>query len=623
MKTMHIIRKISDITRRQTCWLLICAGLALILGWHAAVAQELSVVADTSNWQRLWGLRFALLALVALGFGIDFFRVRAIRRQKLILEQQVKERTAELEAQKAQLIRSEQELQRAKDAADAARKTAEVARKTAESARRASEEANQAKSEFLSNMSHELRTPLNGILGYVQILKANRRLDPFADVQDGLNIIAHSGNHLLRLINEVLDLSKIEARKLELDEQVVVLSELLRGIAGIMCVRAQQKGLTFTFELPPDLPQAIRVDEKRLSQVLFNLLGNAIKFTDEGSVTLEVKSEQLQVNNTKPHHSSLVTLHFSIFDTGIGIPETRLEDIFSPFQQISEHTRHREGAGLGLSVSRKLVELMGGELHVASVVGQGSTFGFTLTVPEVADWQPRPTLPARRIIGYRPLDEMNAHTLTVLIADDKWENRSVLVNFLTPLGFTIEEACDGQEALEKIVERQPDLILMDLVMPRLNGYEAIRNIRANPRIRQPKIIAVSANSSSVGRPPLSLIECDAFLEKPIQAPKLFAAIGQHAPLEWLYETPCADDDAGNSAEREIPTDAVIPPEQDTLRTLLELARMGDVIGLQEQARACEAKRPELLPFAGELRQLADAYLVDEMKTFLQSFLEGE
>ena len=212
---------------------------------------------------------------------------------------------------------------------------------------------------------------------------------------------------------------------------------------------------------------------------------------------------------------------------------------------------------------------------------------------------------------------MNEHTFRVLIADDKWENRSVLVNFLTPLGFMVEEACDGQEALEKAVDQQPDLIMMDLIMPRLNGCEAIHNIRANPRIRQPKIIAVSANSSSVGRPPLSRIECDAFLEKPIQAPKLFEAIRQHVPLEWTYAPPCPDE--SEPVEQEIHADTIIPPAQDTLCALLELARMGDVIGLQEHARACESENS---PFARKLGQLADAYLVDEMRIFLQSYLEN-
>ncbi|MFZ2855410.1 MAG: ATP-binding protein, partial [Rhodocyclaceae bacterium] len=347
-------------------------------------------------------------------------------------------------------------------------------------AKRKAEEADRLKSVFLTTMSHELRTPLNAILGYAQILAR----DPGIDERqaDGLNTIRQSGEYLLSLINDILDLSKIEAGRLELNPGPVSLPLFLQSVAEIIAIRAEQKGLAFTFEAPPELPDvAVVADEKRLRQVLLNLLGNAVKFTERGEVSLRVHS--------LPATDAQARLRFEIRDTGIGIAAEALEAIFQPFEQFGALQQRAGGTGLGLTISRQLVRLMASDIHVESRPGEGSLFWFELNVTLSGDAETAVRRTPRAVTGY------HGTRRKILIADDVLANRRVLADFLGSLGFAVCEASDGREAVAQAEAERPDLILMDVMMPLLDGPEATRRIRAIPGCEMLPVFAVSANKS--------------------------------------------------------------------------------------------------------------------------------
>jgi len=336
-------------------------------------------------------------------------------------------------------------------------------RKHAEQALREAKEeadkANRAKSQFLADISHELRTPLNAILGYAQILLRDAALPGKA--RNGVTIIQQSGDHLLGLINDILDLAKIESDKLEIDVQPFDLRHFLQGIAGAFAVRAKQKNLDFHMNADPQLPVQVQGDERKLRQILFNLIGNAIKFTDTGEVVFAIDRDEEQIR-------------FAVTDTGCGIRTGEMGQLFQPFQRVGDRNRAIEGAGLGLVISRRLVELLGGALHVESVFSQGSRFWFALSLPAADAPERAPAVPAVPAIGYR------GPRRRILIADDKRENRAVLVDMLAPLGFRIAEAGNGQEALDVAARFQPDAVLMDMRMPVLDGLEATRRAGGHP-----------------------------------------------------------------------------------------------------------------------------------------------
>jgi signal transduction histidine kinase len=337
-------------------------------------------------------------------------------------------------------------------------------------AEKAANAASRAKSEFLSRISHEFRTPLNGILGYAQILKRRIHLDSSQNA--GLNIIKQSGEHLLTLLNDILDLAKIEAGKLELCPDDFYLRGFLDGIVGIMQMKAQQKGIVFTYDAITPLPSGVRADEKRLRQVLLNLLDNAVKFTDSGTVTLRVETVRRAVSDPKTGHRPVSTIiRFEIEDTGGGMASDQLEKIFLPFEQVGDMRRRAAGTGLGSAISRQLVELMGGALQVRSQAGVGSLFWFEVELPVVDIENRHISRVPENIVGYA------GRRLTVLVVDDDSHSRAVLVNAFEPLGFTVIEVETGQEAVTKTQQMHPDLILMDLRMPEMTGFETIRKIR--------------------------------------------------------------------------------------------------------------------------------------------------
>lgn len=396
---------------------------------------------------------------------------------------------------------------------------------TERAARRAAELANRAKSEFLANMSHELRTPLNGILGYAQLLQLAGGLSEAQ--RRGLGIIRESGDHLLALINDILDLSRIEAGRLELSSAPLELAPFLRTVCDVVRVKAEQKRLEFAFAAGSDLPAAVLVDERRLRQVLLNLLSNAVKFTEQGSVTLRVTAQRMFADQ--------VRLRLDIEDTGAGIRADHQQLVFEPFEQVGDTRQRAAGTGLGLTITRALVQAMGGSITLDSEPGRGCKFAVELPVTAVAA-PAAPSLPERHLARYR------GPRRRVLVVDDVPANRSLLVDFLAEAGFDIAEAPDGAAALRAVDTFRPDLVVVDSVMPVMDGLEFTRRLRAQSRSAALPIVAVSASASEAHRRECLQAGVNSFLGKPVQLSQLLAAIAEHLRLEWAS----GQDTAGQS-----------------------------------------------------------------------------
>ena len=396
--------------------------------------------------------------------------------------------------------------------------------------------ANQAKSAFLANMSHELRTPLNAILGFSQLLQ--RDGDISLHQRETLSIINSSGEHLLGLINDVLEMSKIEAGKFSLQNSDFDLDELLNSLQQMFSLKAQSKGLQLVFERIDTL-RYIRTDEQKLRQVLINLLNNAIKFTQTGKVSLrvELKFDNEGIKLPQPRQQ---VISFIVEDTGVGIAANELEDALKPFNQTQSGRQSGEGTGLGLPLSYKLVQLLGGKIDLKSQLGQGTVIQFAIPVQEAQKNQfIKPD--RRRVIGIAP----NLPEYRILIVEDRWESRRLLVQLLESVGFATQEAENGKEAIAKWQQCQPHLILMDMQMPVMNGYESAKQIRlieqnlinSDPRKSDRKcvIVAFTASVFKEDRDKILASGCDDFLSKPLQESLLFEKIKQYLSLDFIYE----------------------------------------------------------------------------------------
>jgi PAS domain S-box-containing protein len=474
-------------------------------------------------------------------------------------------------------------------------------------AKEAAEAANRAKSTFLANMSHELRTPLNGILGYAQILSRDSTL--CEKYREGIGIIERSGNYLLTLINDILDLSKIEAGKIELYPSDFNFNQFIQGIIEIFQMRAEQKGIAFSYQPLSYLPDVVHADEKRLRQIVINLLGNAVKFTEQGGVVLQVGVH---------YHK----IRFQIEDTGIGIAQTDLDKIFSPFQQVCDPNYRAEGTGLGLSITQKLIEMMGGELHVQSVPGQGSQFWTALDLPEVPGMVKPEKAEVPTILSYKKKDSTQNPKFKILVIDDKLENRLVLLNLLSPLGFEIEQACNGLEGLHKVQEYQPDLIILDLMMPIMDGFEFVRQLRQMPPFHNNLVIAASASVFNHNREDSLQAGCNDFLPKPICAEELLTLLQQYLDLEWIYESNILLDVLASSDDQKIDFATqtfALPTKQAAI--LFELATIGDINGILEYVAQLKQIDEQLGPLANKITQLAKEFEDEKICELVEPYLQ--
>ncbi|HIG31151.1 MAG TPA: hybrid sensor histidine kinase/response regulator [Verrucomicrobiales bacterium] len=420
-------------------------------------------------------------------------RGRNLAEAQQTLEKRVEERTGELQTVNADLVQ-------AKDAAEA---------------------ANRAKSAFLANMSHELRTPLNAILGFTQLMVRDQTLAP--EHRDNLEVVSRSGEHLLSLINDVLEISKIEAGQMVLIEESFDLYRLLDDLEGMFQLRASDKGLQLLFDGTSDIPHFVYMDQGKLRQVIINLLNNAIKFTEVGSVTLRVHTE----NKNKTSY-----LYFEIEDAGPGIAEEEQDKLFQAFSQTETGHQAQEGTGLGLSISQQFVNLMQGEITVHSEVGRGSVFAFNAAY-EIAQLNDvgKKSLAIRNVIGLAP----DQPTFRILIVEDKLENRKLLTRFLAPLGFDVREAENGKRGIEVWEEWKPQLIWMDMRMPVMDGYEATKHIKATTKGQATTIIALTASVFEEERAVVLSAGCDDFVRKPFKTEEVFDALHKHLGVRFIYE----------------------------------------------------------------------------------------
>ncbi|MBE9118199.1 PAS domain S-box protein [Lusitaniella coriacea LEGE 07157] len=474
-------------------------------------------------------------------------------------------------------------------------------------AKQAADVANRAKSEFLANMSHELRTPLNAILGFSQLMAKNPN---FASGAKELGIINRSGEHLLNLINDILEMSKIEAGKITYDETAFDLHHLLNTAIELFQLKAKSKGLQLILERDRAVPQFVRTDENKLRQVLINLLGNGIKFTQTGGVTLQLSviSQQSSVSKEpgEPENSAVI-LHFAVEDTGVGIATEELERLFDPFVQTESGRKSQQGTGLGLSISRKFVQLMGGELAARSKLGEGSAFEFEIPVAIARKAEIPPQTQTQRVRCLAP----NQPQYRVLVVEDIVENRLLLSQILQSVGFEVIEAKNGLDAIAQWQTHSPHLIWMDLRMPVLNGIKATQRIRERERQNSTpptKIIAITASAMEEERAALLAAGCDDFVRKPVKESLILEKMKQHLNLRYLYDSEPSPEKTKPANSSLNPASFKIMPAQWVARLHQAAVSGDDMLALQLLQEIPEDRAD----FARTLTELIENFRLDRI-----------
>ncbi len=518
-------------------------------------------------WRTWWAYAiYAIVAVLAVTAAIRI-RERNLRSRTALLEGLVEERTAELRQKVEQLDASE---------------------RAAHASEQRAVEASLAKSTFLANMSHELRTPLNAILGFGQLLARDQRLA--REHRDDLDVITRSGDHLLGLINDVLSIAKIEAGQIALTVQPFNLRRMLADVAEMIVVRARGKGIVLRCEIEPDVPSLVEGDETKLRQVLINLLGNAVKFTDRGSITLGASWADGRAR-------------FTVSDTGHGIAPEEMAMLFEPFSQTASGRKAQEGTGLGLVISRNFARLMGGDMTVESRIGEGTTFRFEADLPESTG--PVHGSAAGRVLGLAP----GMPPVRVLVADDGVHNRALLRRTLGDAGFEVREASNGAEAIARWEAWRPDAILMDMRMPEVDGLEATRRIRhreaAEGAERPTRIIALTASAFDHDRQTFSEAGCDQFLGKPFSVETLFDVLGELLGIEYVTADATTTEAIGDRISIERFKEVPLAIREELSQSL----GIGDVqaaLSVIERIHELDA------PLADELRRMVRAFRLEEI-----------
>ena len=514
---------------------------------------------------------FKLFSALFIMTGIGTWWLVLTAESRRNAQQESERQTNLLLAEIAAHEHTDLELQRAKNAADA---------------------SNMAKSRFVTGMSHELRTPLNSILGYAQILQVDNSIPPHR--QNAISVIRRSGEHLLSLIDGMLDIARIEAGKMRLESAELPLREFLDQIVQMVAPQAAQKNLGFHFIEAGRIPQAVHADEKRLRQILINLLANAVKFTDSGAVTLRVTYAR-------------EIAQFEVEDTGIGIAPEDIERIFLPFERSKSASVQQEvGTGLGLAISNMLVHIMGGELSVSSVAGKGSVFKLRMYLREVRQ-------PTQRIATTTQMTGYVGTRKRILIVDDQASQRVVLSEMLAPLGFDISEADSGAGCLAAVEAAMPDILLMDIAMPGMDGWEVCRQLRERGHTELP-IIIISANVFDPTARQADSLYCNDFIAKPFMRNDLLSKLRLHLGIEW---TAAARPEAASGQ-----TVKLIPPKA-TLNRLLELGTIGYVKGIVALLDEVEQKNNMYAPFCAELKALVERFRLPEYTNRLKEWMHED
>lgn len=521
---------------------------------------------------------------------------KEVHNREIVLETKIKERTIKLDETIEELNRTIGQLK--------------ISEKTALEAEKKAIEASQAKTIFLASMSHELRTPLTAILGFAQLMERSKERD--TEDKEQLEIILRSGEHLLGLINDVLSISKIEAGKISLQEQILDLPKLLKTLEEMMAIRAKNKSIKLNFNYQNELPQYVFGDEGKLRQVLINLLSNAIKFTEQGEVNLSISWQNDRC-------------YFEVKDTGYGISKEDMEKLFNPFVQTQSGQKAGEGTGLGLAISKQFVELMGGTINVYSQLAIGTSFSFDIKLPLSKEIDIKQTnLKVKSLAPEQP-------AFRILVAEDKWEERMLLTKLLTSIGFNVRFATNGKETLEIWKDWQPHLIWLDLNMPIINGYLAAKIIRdlemgkivedniveidfSNLKIKNPHtvIIALTASVLEHERNVILANGCDSFVGKPYQENTIFDKLVEYLGVKYLYqEIKAVEIKKKQDSNDIIGKIALLPTE--LVNQLREFVTLGDIDKAYQLVEKISSHDEILFNY---LKSLLKTYRLDELLSIL-------